>query len=115
MKFQFPSKTAAIFGAVVLMGASSLPAWPAQSVPYDDAVVLPTQQETQKVLSEAGGRIHEAALASFESPVAQSDYLAAQRDYEFGRYEQAVTDAQAAERALPDLPNWDGNQVITAK
>ncbi|HKV55903.1 MAG TPA: hypothetical protein VJN94_14820 [Candidatus Binataceae bacterium] len=115
MKFQSPSKTAAIIGAVALMGATALPAWSGQSAMFDDAVVLPTQQETQQVLGEAGERMRNAALASFESPVADSDYLAAQRDYEFGRYEQAMSDAQAAEQALPDLPNWDGSLVITTK
>jgi hypothetical protein len=95
-----------LFGAIVVAGWSVSQA--AQMTTFDDAVVLPTQQETQRAISEAGQRIAEARLASFDSPVADSDYLAAERDYDFGRYDQAVADATAAEKALPDNPNWIG-------
>ena len=51
-------------------------------------------------------RLEAAQRASFYSDDAVSEYLAAKRFYEFGRYDEALAHARSAERALLQIPNW---------
>jgi hypothetical protein len=99
--------------AIGLVGVTA-PAWSqsgtATTMVHDamiyDAVVLPTPQEVQTQLNSVGDRLKDDERASFYSPTAESDYLAAERDFQIGQYDHAADNAQAAAAALPDIPNW---------
>ena len=104
----------AMLAAVGLL-ASSVPAWsqpssPSQAAadvpaPYD-AEVMPTPGEVQIEITAIGDRLRQDERSSFYSPVAESDYLDAQRQFAFGQYDRASEDAEAAAASLPDIPNW---------
>jgi hypothetical protein len=93
----------------------SVPAWsqPASAsqasadvpAPYD-AEVMPTPDQVQLELTAVGNRLRQDEQSSFYSPVAESDYLEAQRQFAFGQYDRASQDAEAAAASLPDIPNW---------
>lgn len=102
--------------AVSAIGLFSLtvPAWSQANAPVTathdsmiyDAVVLPTPEQVQTELNAVGDRLRNDERASFYSPTAESDYLAAERDFKFGQYDHAAADAEAAAASLPDAPNW---------
>jgi len=86
----------------------------AASVPNDAvqpiaAEVLPTAQETQAELAKVATRLHRAELASVSTSAADRDYVAAWRDYDQGWYQNALTEARAADAALKLDPNWLGS------
>jgi hypothetical protein len=93
----------------------SVPAWsqPSSSsraavdvpAPYD-AEVMPTPDEVQIEITAVGTRLRQDERSSFYSPVAESDYLEAQRQFAFGQYDRASKDAEAAAASLPEIPNW---------
>lgn len=93
----------------------SVPAWsqspsasaPSNEVPVPyDAEVMPTQDQVQIELTAVGARLRQDEQSSFYSPVAESDYLEAKRQFAFGQYDRASEDAEAAASSLPDIPNW---------
>ncbi|MGH8013154.1 MAG: hypothetical protein ACREQ4_11695, partial [Candidatus Binataceae bacterium] len=57
-------------------------------------------------------RLHGAALAGFTSPTSQTDYLEAQRQFQYGRYDLAVASANKALAATPNVPNWQTEAQI---
>jgi hypothetical protein len=67
---------------------------------------MPTQNQVQVELAKVGNRLKQDERSSFYSPVAESDYLEAQRQFAFGQYDRASADAEAAAASLPDIPNW---------
>jgi hypothetical protein len=73
--------------------------------PYD-AEVMPTPSQVQLELTAVGDRIRHDEQSSFYSPVAEGDYLEAQRQFSFGQYDRAAEDAEAAAASLPQIPNW---------
>ena len=90
-------------------------AGPASQFQADDAEVVPTGQEVQQRLQQVAEELRAARLASVSATRAQSDYLAAQRAYEFGQYEDAMEDSSAAESAIPTNPNWFNQANLAAK
>lgn len=73
---------------------------------YDDAEVVPTGPEVQRRLQQIAAELRAAQLASVSATQARDEYLAAKRAYEFGMYDEAMTDSNEAEREIPATPNW---------
>jgi len=107
---RFSRSATAIIAGLALAGTATLPAWAFQSandeVQAINAELVPTNQEVQAELSRLNERLEAGRKASFYSATASSEYLAAKRYYEFGRYDEAIAHAQAGESALPSIPNW---------
>lgn len=99
-----------IVAALTFAGAATLPVLafetPGNQVQAINADIVPTREQVQTELTVLHGRLQAAAQASFYSAKASREYLAAQRYYEFGYYEQALAHARIAEAALPRIPNW---------
>ncbi len=97
-----------VAGAAAFFGAAALPAsaFDTNQVPAITADVVPTQQQIQQQLSDLHARLLAAKEAGSDNPVAESNYLAAQRMFEFGRYDTAARDIGAARAALLPIPNW---------
>jgi type II secretory pathway pseudopilin PulG len=108
MKF-FKRATVAI-AAISMLGAAAVPVFafstPQNQVQAIPAQVVPTAQQAQSALFTLGQRIRAARLAGFTSPTTRSEYLQAQRDFQYGRYDEAMNHANAAAAALPSVPNW---------
>lgn len=98
----------ALTGALSFVGAAALPAaaFDTDQVQAITADVVPTQQQVQDQLDDLHARLIAAEEAGSYNPTAESDYLAAQRMFEFGRYDTAARDANTATAALPPSPNW---------
>jgi hypothetical protein len=102
--------TAAIVGAVSLIGAAS---WSASAGTISDAQgqpieadVQPTAHQVQLELSAIGHRLHTTQHASESNPVAERDFVSAERSYGQGYYENAQAQAFAADAAIAPAPNW---------
>ncbi len=99
-----------ILGAISLIGAAAIPATafvaPEVHVETIDIEVLPTPQEVGSQLQEVAQRLHQAELASASNPAADRDFIAAQRSYQEGWYEDAMRQARAADQAIVVAPNW---------
>ncbi|MGH7985230.1 MAG: hypothetical protein ACRD4Q_09940 [Candidatus Acidiferrales bacterium] len=110
-------KACAVAVAVSMLGAAVVPAFafstPQNQVQAVTAQVVPTAQEAQTAILALGHRMHDAELAGFTSPTSQSDYLQAQREFAHGRYDQAVSSANKAQAALPNIPNWQTEAQIS--
>ena len=76
-----------------------------------DAEIMPTSDQVQLQIAAVGDRLRQDEQSSFYSPVAESDYLEAQRQFAFGQYDRASEDADAAVASLPEIPNWRGVPV----
>jgi hypothetical protein len=100
--------------SAILPVAQSFAGQPGQSS-YDDAVVVPTGPEVQQRLQQVAEQLRAAQLASVSVTQARDEYLAAQRAYEFGMYDDAMTDSNKAEREIPDNPNWLGQANLAAR
>jgi hypothetical protein len=105
-------RTSASFVAAIAIAAAAVsPAWsfetPTGQMQEISAEVVPTQDEVVRQLNDLHLRLQAAEQASFYSSTAEREYLAAERMYEFGRYDEAVTHIEQAEAALPELPNWN--------
>lgn len=98
----------AVTSALGLFGAAAFPAaaFDANQVQAIWADVVPTQTQVQRQLSDLHARIIAMEDAGSYNPVAENEYLAAQRMFKFGRYDAAARDANAATAALPPPPNW---------
>jgi hypothetical protein len=100
----------AIVAALTLAGATTLPLWafetPINQVQAINAEFVPTGEQVKSELSSLNRRLEADRMASFYSGEASSEYFAAKRFYEFGRYDEALAHARNAERALPQVPNW---------
>ncbi len=110
-----PKRSAAILSTVFLIATAS-PSLagslsPQNAVEADYAQVVPTQQEVQQQLNLVAHRLHTLQLASVDVRQAQAEYLKAERDYNFGRYIEALDHAGAAQSALPPTPNWIDSQT----
>ncbi|MGH7933891.1 MAG: hypothetical protein ACREQN_12110 [Candidatus Binataceae bacterium] len=103
-------QAAAIIVAVCFFGGTAVPTLafvtPQNQVEAIDARVIPTQKEAQSAIFEVGQQLHQARLASVNSPTAESEFLAAQRAFEFGRYDEAVQHARNAQATFVSGPNW---------
>ncbi len=99
-----------IVAALTLAAAATLPLWafetPINQVQAINAEFVPTKEQVQSELSSLNQRLEAGRMASFYSSEASSEYLAAQRFYEFGLYDEALAHARSGERALPQIPNW---------
>ena len=104
-------RTVATFvGAVSLIGAASFPVSAgtisnSQAQPIE-ADVQPTPQQLQSELSAIGHRLHITEQASESNPVAERDFVSAERSYSQGYYENAQAQAFAADAAIAPAPNW---------
>jgi hypothetical protein len=104
----------AIVAALAIAGSATTPLWafatPVREVQVQvqpiDAEFVPTSERVRSELSRLNQRLEAGRRASFYSGEASSEYLAAERFYEFGRYDEALAHARIAERALPQIPNW---------
>lgn len=113
------TKVATIIGAVSLIGAASLSAHAGtitdnQAQPIE-ADVQPTQHEVQMELTSVGQRLHTIEKASEVNPVAERDFVSAQRSYGEGYYENAQAQAFAADAAISPAPNWMERENVTAR
>ncbi|MBE3604153.1 hypothetical protein IMX07_11010 [bacterium] len=97
-----------VAGAAAFFCAAAIPAFAfdTNQVPVITADVVPTQQQIQQQLSDLHARLLAAKEAGSDNPVAESNYLEAQRMYEFGRYDTAARDISVAKAALLPIPNW---------
>lgn len=102
-----------LFGMPIPAWGQSAKVQPVSTQPPYDAVVLPTPQQVQIELTSVGQRLKDAEMASFYSPIAENDYLEAERMYQFGNYDQAGDEAQAAAATLPEIPNWKSARLPT--
>jgi 1-aminocyclopropane-1-carboxylate deaminase/D-cysteine desulfhydrase-like pyridoxal-dependent ACC family enzyme len=100
----------AILAALSLAGAIALPAaalaTPITQVDAITATFVPTREEVQAELATFNRRLQAGREASFYSAKASSEYLEAQRYYQYGLYDEALAHARSGERALPSIPNW---------
>jgi hypothetical protein len=105
---------AAFVGAVSLIGAASYSVSAGtisngQTQPVE-ADVQPTAQQLQSELSAIGHRLHTSEFASESNPTAERDFVAAERSYGQGFYENAQAQAFAADAAIAPAPNWMGRE-----
>jgi hypothetical protein len=95
---KFINSATTILGAISLIGAATIPAAafvaPEVHVETIEVEVLPTSQEVGSQLQEVGQRLRQAELASAYNPAVDRDFVAAQRDYQEGRYEDAIAQAE---------------------
>jgi transposase len=99
-----------IVAAFAFAGAATFPVLafetPGNQVQSITAEFVPTQEQVQSELTDLHARLQAAARASFYSAKASREYLAAQRYFELGFYDQASAHVRIAGRALPANPNW---------
>jgi hypothetical protein len=97
-----------VAGAAAFFGATALPASAVDTnqVPVIMADVVPTQRQIQQQLSDLHARLLAAKEAGSDNSIAESNYLAAQRMFEFGRYDTAAREIGVARAALLPIPNW---------
>ncbi len=91
--------------ATAALPAAAFEASSNQTQPIN-AEFVPTQEEVQIELTSLHERLGDAQRSSFYSAEASSEYLDAQRYFQFGRYDEALDDARMAEKSLPPIPNW---------
>src|SRR5262245_47232479 len=70
-----------------------------------EASIEPTAQQIRTDLTTVGRRLHTAEHASVANSEAQSDYVAAWRDYRKGDYDNALEQVNKADSALTSEPN----------
>jgi hypothetical protein len=103
-------RAVAIAAAVMLAGTSAPRLWafqtPTNGVQAINADFVPTSEQVQAELTELNERLETGRKASFYSSEASSEYLEAQRYYEYGRFDEALAHARAGESVLPNIPNW---------
>ncbi len=101
-------KAVVMVGAAAFLGAAALPAaaFDTNQVPVIVADVVPTQAQIQQQLADLHARLLAAKEAGSYNSVAESNYLAAERMYEFGRYDTAARDIDIAKAAVLPAPNW---------
>jgi hypothetical protein len=73
---------------------------------FTDAEVVPTGPEIQQRIQQIAIELRAAKLASASPTQASGEFLAAQRAYEYGMFDEAMADLNRAEREIPATPNW---------
>jgi len=101
--------SASIVAAIAIAGAAVAPAWsfdtPAGQMQEVTAEVVPTQDQVLRQLVELHLHLQAAERSATYSLKAEHEYFAAERMYDFGRYDEAVAHAEKGEAALPETPN----------
>jgi len=102
---------AAFFGAMPMIAAASpsdgSPQLPVSGVILDDyhSPNVHARQECLELDRKVNLEINAAEHSSTVDPIAQSSYMAAQRDFRNGLYDAALDQLEQAEKALEAHPN----------
>jgi len=106
----------AIVAALTIAGAAaSAQAFQtaAKQVQPINAEFVPTREQVGSELDNLNRILQADRLASFSSGEASTEYIEAQRYYQVGRYDEALSHARRAEAALPEVPNWVRPETVS--
>lgn len=109
------SKIVTAAAVALMLGACAVPAFcgelPSTPQATIRADVVPTLDEARAQLVQARQELTQAELASFYSPLAESNYRAAQIALADGRYDEVAPNLKQVRDAIAGIPNWESSPI----